>query len=65
MASLSNRASLALAHITPKDVLMYRNSILAAKKTPRAANLSVKVVSAALNAALRQGLHSEQSCDCG
>jgi integrase len=55
MASLGNRANLALAHITPKDVLMYRNSILAAKKTPRTANLSVKVVSAALNAALRQG----------
>ena len=55
MASLGNRANLALGHITPKDVLMYRNSILAAKKTPRTANLSVKVVSAALNAALRQG----------
>jgi hypothetical protein len=55
MASLGNRANLALAHIKPKDVLMYRNSILAAKKTPRTANLSVKVVSAALNAALRQG----------
>jgi integrase len=55
MASLANRANLALAHITPKDVLMYRNSILAEKKTPRTANLSVKVVSAALNAALRQG----------
>jgi integrase len=55
MASLGNRANLALAHITPKDVLMYRSSILAAKKTPRTANLSVKVVSAALNAALRQG----------
>ena len=54
-ASLGNRANLALGHITPKDVLMYRNSILAAKKTPRTANLSVKVVSAALNAALRQG----------
>lgn len=58
MASLGNRANLALAHITPKDVLMYRNSILAAKKTPRTANLSVKVVSAALNAALRQGFIS-------
>ena len=55
MISLGNRVNLALAHITPKDVLMYRKSILAAKKTPRTANLSVKVVSAALNAALRQG----------
>jgi integrase len=55
IASLGNRANLALAHITPKDVLIYRNSIIAANKTPRTANLSVKVVSAALNAALRQG----------
>jgi integrase len=55
VASLGNRAHLALTHIMPKDVLIYRNSIIAANKTPRTANLSVKVVSAALNAALRQG----------
>jgi integrase len=55
VASLSTRANLALAHITPKDVLAYRNSIIKANKTARTANLSVKVVSAALNAALRQG----------
>ena len=55
IASLGNRASLALVHLTPKDVLAYRNSIIAANKTTRTANLSVKVVSAALNAALRQG----------
>jgi integrase len=55
VASLGNRANLALAHITPKDVLTYRNSIIAANKTARTANLSVKVVSAALNAAVRQG----------
>src|SRR4029434_9795613 len=55
VASLGNRAHLALTHIMPKDVLIYRNSIIAANKTPRTANLSVKVVSAALKAALRQG----------
>jgi integrase len=54
-ASLGNRANLALAHITPKDVLTYRDSIIAEKKTARTANLSAKVVSAAFNAALRQG----------
>jgi integrase len=52
--SLGNRADLALAHITPKDVLAYRNSIITTSKTARTANLSVKVVSAAFNAAVRQ-----------
>ncbi len=55
IVSLGNRANLALVHLTPKDLLAYRNSIVAANKTARTANLSVKVVSAALNAALRQG----------
>jgi hypothetical protein len=55
IASLGSRANLALAHITPKDVLTYRNSIIAANKTARTANLSIKVVSAAVNAAVRQG----------
>ena len=53
-ASLGNRADLGLAHITPKDVLTYRNSITQVGKTARTANLSVKVVSAAFNAAVRQ-----------
>jgi integrase len=55
VASLGDRANLALAHLTPKDVLTYRNSIIKANKMTRTANLSIKVVSAALNAALRQG----------
>jgi integrase len=54
IASLGNRADLGLSHITPKDVLAYRNSIIAANKTARTANLSVKVVSGAFNAAVRQ-----------
>jgi integrase len=56
IASLGNRADLALSHITSKDVLAYRDSIVAANKTARTANLSVKVVSAAFNAAVRQHL---------
>lgn len=54
IASLGGRANLALAHMTPKDVLAYRNLLTAAGKTGRTANLSIKVVSAALNAAVRQ-----------
>jgi integrase len=61
-ASLGNRAKLALAHITPKDIFAYRQSILDAKKTARTANLSVKVVSAAFNAALRQGYIASNPC---
>jgi integrase len=56
IASLDNRANLALSHITSKDFLTYRDSIIAANKTARTANLSVKVVSAAFNAAVRQHL---------
>ncbi len=54
IVSLGNRANLALAHITPNDVLTYRNFVTAAGKKARTANLSVKVVSAAYNAAVRQ-----------
>jgi integrase len=61
-ASLGSRASLALAHITPKDIFAYRQAILTAKKTPRTANLSVKVVSGAFNAALRQGYIASNPC---
>jgi integrase len=54
IASLGSRANLALSHVTPKDVLVYRNSITTTGKAARTANLSVKVVSAAFNAAVRQ-----------
>jgi integrase len=56
IASLGSRANLALSHITSKDVLAYRNSITKTGKAARTANLSVKVVSAAFNAAVRQHL---------
>jgi integrase len=54
LASLGKRANLGLAHIASKDIFAYRNSIIAAGKSPRTANLSLRVVSAALTAALRQ-----------
>ena len=61
-ASLGKRATLALAHITSKDVFDYRKSILDAGKTARTANLSLKVVSSAFNAALRQGYITTNPC---
>jgi integrase len=45
-----------LGHITSKDVLKYRDSITAAGKTARTANLGLAVVSNVLNAAARQHL---------
>jgi integrase len=54
IASLDNRANLSLSHITSKDLLAYRNLITKAGKGARTANLSLKVVSAAFNAAVRQ-----------
>jgi integrase len=54
-ASLDSRANLALTHLTSKDVLTFRDSIIKAGNTARTANLSITVVSGALNAALRQG----------
>jgi len=54
IASLGSRANLALSHVTPKDVLVYRSLITKAGKTARTANLSAKVVSAAFNTAVRQ-----------
>jgi integrase len=62
IVSLGARADLALAHITPKDILVYRNSITGSAKSGRTANLSVKVVSAAFNAALRQGYIPTNPC---
>jgi hypothetical protein len=56
-ASLGSRANLALSHITPKDVLAYRNSIIAAIQDHGGRLIfPVKVVSAAFNAAVRQHL---------
>jgi integrase len=52
--SLGARADLSLPHLLSKDILNYRDSLRASSRTERTANLSVKVVSAALNSAFRQ-----------
>ena len=62
LASLGGRAELGLAHIASKVIFVYRNSITGAGKSARTANLSVKVVSAAFNAALRQKHISSNPC---
>jgi|SRR5581483_1441970 len=53
--SLSSRANLPLEHITPKDIRGYRDAELKKGVSNRTANMSVKIVSMAFNAALRQG----------
>src|SRR5260370_6282776 len=62
LASLGERANLWLHQITSRDILAYRSAITAAGKTARTANLSVKVVSAAFNAALRQHITDKNPC---
>lgn len=62
LASLGNRSKLSLAHITPKDIRTYRDAELAANKSAKTANLSVKIVSAAFNAAQRQGYIASNPC---
>ena len=61
-SSLGNRVRLALAAITPKDILNFRDAELAECKAPKTANLSVKIVSAAFNAAFRQGHIQNNPC---
>ena len=61
-ASLGQRATLALASITPTDVRHYRDAELAAGKSPKTANLSVKIVSSAFHAALRQSYVAANPC---
>jgi integrase len=62
LESLGSRAKLSLAHITPKDIRTYRNAELAAGKSSKTANNSAKIVSAAFNAALRQGYITSNPC---
>lgn len=62
LAALGARAKLSLAHITPKDIRGYRDAELAADKSSKTANLSVKIVSAAFNAAQRQGYITSNPC---
>jgi integrase len=60
--SLGSRARLSLAHITPSDIRAYRDAELAAGKSPQTANISVGIVSAAFNAALRQAYIANNPC---
>jgi integrase len=60
--SLGKRAMLSLAHLAPKDIRAYQDVELAAGKSNKTANLSVKIVSAAFNAAFRQGYITANPC---
>jgi integrase len=62
LESLGSRARLSLAHITATDIRRYRDAELAAGKSPKTANISVKIVSAAFNAALRQAYIANNPC---
>src|SRR5260370_13246046 len=62
LESLGSRARLSLGHISLKDIRTYRDAELAAGKSPKTANLSVKIVSAAFNAAFRQGYIASNPC---
>jgi len=62
LESLGKRAKLSLAHVTPKDIRAYRDAELAAGKSPKTANISVKIVSSVFNSALRQGYIASNPC---
>ncbi len=60
--SLGNRSKLSLAHIIPKDIRAFRDAELAAGKSPTTTNDSVRIISTAFNAALRQGYITNNPC---
>ena len=60
--SLDSRADLALDHITSNDALAYRDAILKGGRGEATANQSMKVVSAAFNAAWRQDHIRKNPC---
>src|SRR5262245_7212139 len=62
LSSLGERAELPLHQITWLDVEQYRDKITAAGKSNRTANLSITVISAAFNAALRKHLLDANPC---
>jgi Phage integrase SAM-like domain len=62
LETLGDRAKLSIAHITPTDIRRYRDAVLAADKSSKTANISVKIVSAAFNAALRQAYIANNPC---
>src|SRR4030095_5899926 len=62
LAFLGPRANLTIAAITPKDSSDFRDRRHARGLTPTTVNLDVTVLSAAFNAALRQGLITVNPC---
>ena len=62
LAFLGSRADLNIAAITSKDVLDFRDQREARGLAPATVNLDIKVLSAAFNAALRQGHVSVNPC---
>ena len=60
--SLDSRTDLALDHITSNDALAYRDAILKGGRGEATANQSMKVVSAAFNAAWRQDHIRKNPC---
>jgi integrase len=59
---LAHRASLNIAAITPKDILDFRNFRESKALAAATLNLDINVLSAAFNAAVRQGLISANPC---
>ena len=53
---LGKRAALNIAHIAPRDVKTFRDEETKAGKSGKTANLAVKIIGGAFNAARRQGL---------
>jgi integrase len=54
LKSLGDRANLPLTHVSSKDVLRYRDGLLANRRLAQTANHAVKIVSAMLRTAVRQ-----------
>jgi integrase len=52
--SLGDRANIPLTHLSSKDVLRYRDGLLANRRLAQTANNAIKIVSAMLSTAVRQ-----------
>lgn len=61
-ASLGARVDIALAAVTPRDILHYRAGLLAEGKSANAANQSLTCIGVAFNAAFRLGLIPSNPC---
>lgn len=61
--SLGGREKLALSHITPKDIRLFRDAQLAAGNSNNTANDAVRILSTAFRAAQRQGYITSNPCE--